>query len=549
MSITNHSIESSTDTEQKTSIKALLKEKNLNPSNPSDLKYLLSLSLLPKKNKFKFNFHSLISFLLKFKTEKNESIFYNFFFQSCELGKIDNVKILLKRNLDINRQNELGETPLHIAISKNDENLVKLLIKHEPRTDILSYKDGFSVMNYAEICGNKNIIKVVNELNQKNLKNKIKSEVVDFIKKDMININVNNISNISCFSKNKNFDEIQNYNGEKISFLINDDTSTSNSIIISNKNANTSNIINKTKKDEKSNTNTKMIINDSGIYEDIIPKNNIKSNNYNTENININNNVIISGVPQSININFPSPSKKKDCTSSLKSSSYIQSLKTSHTLTKEHECSPILKNKMKGIGKFLSKKIELNKFIKEINLPEKYTGILIENGFDDLDVLINQTKKGLALSYQNLGEIGITLPAHRAKILIHLEELADNFDFFLENNIIYSNKIPEEKSGSLYEFLLKINLDEYFQNFVESGFYSAELLYTQMASKNPVTEEMLKNDLGVDKLGHLQRIIISLEEESMKYIENLVKKSNKDNRSIIYEENPYYNSCQACFVF
>jgi len=265
--------------------------------------------------------------------------------------------------------------------------------------------------------------------------------------------------------------------------------------------------------------------------------------------ININTNVIISGVPQSININFPSPSKKKDCTSSLKSSSYIQSLKTSHTLTKEHECSPILKNKMKGIGKFLSKKIELNKFIKEINLPEKYTGILIENGFDDLDVLINQTKKGLALSYQNLGEIGITLPAHRAKILIHLEELADNFDFFLENNIIYSNKIPEEKSGSLYEFLLKINLDEYFQNFVESGFYSAELLYTQMASKNPVTEEMLKNDLGVDKLGHLQRIIISLKEESMKYLENLVKKSNKDNRSIIYEENPYYNSCQACFVF
>ena len=472
-----------------------------------------------------------------------------FFFQSCELGKITNVKILLKNNLDINKQNELGETPLHIAISKNDENLVKLLIKHEPRTDILSYKDGFSVMNYAEICGNKNIIKIVNELNQKNLKNKIKSEVVDFIKKDMININVNNISNISCISKNKNFDEIQNYNGEKISFLINDDTNASNSIIISNKNANTSNIINKPKKDEKSNTNTKIIINDSGIYEDIIPKNNIKSNNYNTENININNNVIISGVPQSININFPSPSKKKDCTSSLKSSSYIQSLKTSHTLTKEHECSPILKNKMKGIGKFLSKKIELNKFIKEINLPEKYTGILIENGFDDLDVLINQTKKGLALSYQNLGEIGITLPAHRAKILIHLEELADNFDFFLENNIIYSNKIPEEKSGSLYEFLLKINLDEYFQNFVESGFYSAELLYTQMASKNPVTEEILKNDLGVDKLGHLQRIIISLEEESMKYIENLVKKSNKDNRSIIYEENPYYNSCQACFVF
>ena len=64
MSSINHSIESSTDTEQKTSIKILLKEKNLNPKKSEDLKYLLSLSLIPKKNKFKFNFHSLISYLL-----------------------------------------------------------------------------------------------------------------------------------------------------------------------------------------------------------------------------------------------------------------------------------------------------------------------------------------------------------------------------------------------------------------------------------------------------------------------------------------------------
>ena len=554
MSSINHSIESSTDTEQKTSIKILLKEKNLNPKKSEDLKYLLSLSLIPKKNKFKFNFHSLISYLLKYKTAKNESIFYNFFFQSCELGKITNVKILLKNNLDINKQNELGETPLHIAISKNDENLVKLLIKHEPRTDILSYKDGFSVMNYAEICGNKNIIKIVNELNQKNLKNKIKSEVVDFIKKDMININANNISNLSCFSKNKNFDEIQNYNGEKVSILLNDDTN--NSIVINNKSWNTSNINNlnnkdtKNKKDEKINTNTQIIKNDSEIYEDIISKKNIKAHNYNTKTININNNIIISEAPQNININFPSPSKKKEVTSSLKSSSYIQSLKTSHTL---NECSPILKNKKNRIDKFLSKKIELNKFIKEINLPEKYTEILIENGFDDLEVLINQTKKGLALSYQNLRDIGISLPAHRMKILIHLEEISDNFDFILQKNIIYSSKIPEEKSGSLYKFLLKINLDEYFQNFIENGFYCVELLYTQMGSKNPITEEILRDDLGIDKLGHLQRVLISLKEESKKYLEKLPKKSDKDknnnSKNIIYEENPYFHSCEACFIF
>ena len=370
----------------------------------------------------------------------------------------------------------------------------------------------------------------------------------------MININANNISNLSCFSKNKNFDEIQNYNGEKVSILLNDDTN--NSIVINNKSGNTSNINNlnnkdnKNKKDEKNNTNTQIIKNDSEIYEDIISKKNIKANNFNTKTININNNIIISEAPQNININFPSPSKKKEVTSSLKSSSYIQSLKTSHTL---NECSPILKNKKNRIDKFLSKKIELNKFIKEINLPEKYTEILIENGFDDLEVLINQTKKGLALSYQNLRDIGISLPAHRMKILIHLEEISDNFDFILQKNIIYSSKIPEEKSGSLYKFLLKINLDEYFQNFIENGFYCVELLYTQMGSKNPITEEILRDDLGIDKLGHLQRVLISLKEESKKYLEKLPKKSDKDknnnSKNIIYEENPYFHSCEACFIF
>ena len=170
-----------------------------------------------------------------------------------------------------------------------------------------------------------------------------------------------------------------------------------------------------------------------------------------------------------------------------------------------------------------------------------------------MEVLINQTKKGLALSYQNLRDIGISLPAHRTKILIHLEEISDNFDFILQKNIIYSSKIPEEKSGSLYKFLLKINLDEYFQNFVENGFYCVELLYTQMGSKNPITEEILRDDLGIDKLGHLQRVLISLKEESKKYLEKLPKKSDKDknnnSKNIIYEENPYFHSCEACFIF
>ena len=541
MSSMNQSQESSTDTEQKTSIKKLLKEKNLNPKRTEDLKYLLSLSLLPKMNKFNFNFHSLISLLLKYKTAQNEPIFYDFFFESCELSKINNVKILLDHKFDINRQNELGETPLHIAVAKNDEELVKLIIKHEPRTDLVTNKDNFTVMNYAEICGNNTIIELVGDLNQKNLKNKIKSEVVDLIKKDMMNMNVNNISTFSGFSKNKNFDEIQNYNGEKISTILNDDTN--NNISPTSKIPNKMNI--KIQNNEKNCNNTITIINDSESFDDISPKNINKIINYDNNNKNIN--IISSESPK--NIYFPSPSKKKECTSSIKSS-YLQSLKTCHTLSKEHELSPIYKNYKTRIPKLFNKKNEIIKFISEINLPQRYSEILIENGFDDLAVLTNQMKKGLALSYQNLKDIGINNPGDRAKILIHLEEISQNFDFVLENDVIYSNTIPQEKTGSLYYFLLKLNLEEYFNNFIENGYNNAELLFIQMASKNPVTEDIIKNDLGIEKIGHLQRIMISLKEESKKYVGSLTKKENNDkNKNIIYEENPYLNSCDACSIF
>jgi len=541
MSSMNQSQESSTDTEQKTSIKKLLKEKNLNPKRSEDLKYLLSLSLLPKMNKFNFNFHSLISLLLKYKTAQNEPIFYDFFFESCELSKINNVKILLDHKFDINRQNELGETPLHIAVAKNDEELVKLIIKHEPRTDLVTNKDNFTVMNYAEICGNNTIIELVGDLNQKNLKNKIKSEVVDLIKKDMMNMNVNNISTFSGFSKNKNFDEIQNYNGEKISTILNDDTN--NNISPTSKIPNKMNI--KIQNNEKNCNNTITIINDSESFDDISPKNINKIINYDNNNKNIN--IISSESPK--NIYFPSPSKKKECTSSIKSS-YLQSLKTCHTLSKEHELSPIYKNYKTRIPKLFNKKNEIIKFISEINLPQRYSEILIENGFDDLAVLTNQMKKGLALSYQNLKDIGINNPGDRAKILIHLEEISQNFEFILENDVIYSNTIPEEKTGSLYYFLLKLNLEEYFNNFIENGYNNAELLFIQMASKNPVTEDIIKNDLGIEKIGHLQRIMISLKEESKKYVGSLTKKENNDkNKNIIYEENPYLNSCDACSIF
>lgn len=558
MSNINKSIESSTDTEQKTSIKKLLKDRNLNPNKSEDLKYLLSLSLLPKINKYKFNFKSLLSYLLKYKNPKNDSVFNDFLFQSCELGKIDNVRILLKYGLDLNKQNELGETALHIAVAKNDIELVKLIAEQEPRTDLLTFKDDYSVINYAEIYGNENVIEIIQELNERNKKKIIKSEIVDFINKDMVSINAKNLSNISSFVNinNKDFDEIQNYNGEKLSIIANDDLS--NNLISINLNVNKEILHN-----DKNFSNINTIINDSELYDDISPKNINKINNYNYFNCikNNNKNILLDNrqsipISKSLNPNelkyYTSPTKKKEnnysSTGSIKSS-YLQSLKTCHTSLKGQYESPVFQNKVK---KILDKRMELYNFIKEINLPIKYAEILLDNGFDDLEVLINQTKSGVALSYQNLKEIGVGTPGERGKILIHLEEITDIFNFDIEKDIIYSDKMPDEKTGSLYLFLERISLEEYFQIFVDNGYNSAELLFMQMISKNPITEDILKRDLGINKIGHLQRIMISLNEESKKYINNLENKSKKKSKRynhVLYEEKSYLKHCEACLIF
>ena len=568
MSNINKSIESSTDTEQKTSIKKLLKDRNLNPNKSEDLKYLLSLSLLPKINKYKFNFKSLLSYLLKYKNPKNDSVFNDFLFQSCELGKIDNVKILLKYGLDLNKQNELGETALHIAVAKNDIELVKLIAEQEPRTDLLTFKDDYSVINYAEIYGNENVIEIIQELNERNKKKIIKSEIVDFINKDMVSINAKNLSNISSFVNinNKDFDEIQNYNGEKLSIIANDDLS--NNLISSNinKNINVNINLNVNKEilhNDKNFSNINTIINDSELYDDISPKNINKINNYNYFNCikNNNKNILLDNrqsipISKSLNPNelkyYTSPTKKKEnnysSTGSIKSS-YLQSLKTCHTSLKGQYESPVFQNKVK---KILDKRMELYNFIKEINLPIKYAEILLDNGFDDLEVLINQTKSGVALSYQNLKEIGVGTPGERGKILIHLEEITDIFNFDIEKDIIYSDKMPDEKTGSLYLFLERISLEEYFQIFVDNGYNSAELLFMQMISKNPITEDILKSDLGINKIGHLQRIMISLNEESKKYINNLENKSKKKSKRynhVLYEEKSFLKHCEACLIF
>ena len=542
-------------------IKKFIKEKNLNPKQPDDLKSLLSLNI----NNKKFSYENLLDFLLQYLNKSNESIFCDHLLESCEKGKLNNIKILLENGININCQNNKGETPLHIAILKKDIELINILVRYEPDTNLSTYEDNMTVKNYAENSENKYIIKIINDLDEKNKKKIVKTEVINYINKGMDNIDNINYSNISFLvNENNNLNDIQNYNGEKISIITHEDESISSTLNYINKNSLKSGI--NLNNFENTSTINPTIVNESEFFEDNSPKNTIKNNNYNTKaNViaqnylrynDIHNKFFLEDCPnvpkqlEDLKCNS-SPLKKRDeINYNINSSinpSVIQSLTTAHSLNKEQIESPLLNNKD---TKTFSKKDQLFKFISEINLPEIYANYLLENGFDDLEVLILQARDGLALTDQHLKEIGITLPGERAKILIHLEELAGNFPFNLESNIIYSNKSVENKDSSLYIFFSSLNLEEYISKFKNCGYNNVELLYIQMISKYPITEDFLKNDIGLNNTEHIKKIILNLKNRSENYIHKLYKKNidDKNNRTIIYENSPYMKSCDACNI-
>ena len=193
-------------------------------------------------------------------------------------------------------------------------------------------------------------------------------------------------------------------------------------------------------------------------------------------------------------------------------------------------------------------------FLLQINLQEYYT-LFNDNGLSDILKIIEDTKKGNYIKDIQLNQIGINKPGDRAKILIRLEEKANLFDFNVPKATYYLkynynnniNGIEQIKSDNnvfkLFLWLKDINLEMYFFNFVNNGYFSVDLLFMQMISKNPLTDEILKNEILIEKLGYRTRIMIKLEEEYPSYIESL------KNTNIVLNKTENNKICSGCYIF
>ena len=202
--------------------------------------------------------------------------------------------------------------------------------------------------------------------------------------------------------------------------------------------------------------------------------------------------------------------------------------------------------------------IELINFFNEINLPSIYTNKFIVNGFDDLNVLLILTQSGIAITNQNLKDIGIMNAGDRAKILIHLEEKAEIIPYYLETDIIYSNSVNNSISeyndrnmkDRLFNFLKEIGCDRYINNFKLNGYFNIELLLSQMLTRQPIDKNMLKDDFYIDNENNRNKILKKLEIETKNYVKKLKGRSVCSiNNTIVYDDKIYRNSCEPCIVF
>ena len=462
---------------------------------------------------------------------------------------INITKLLIKAGINLNTQNNEGNTPLHFAYNNNNLKVISFLIKNNAKLDIQN---------------NKGIIPEKIEFNS--LNNELDNSFDDFCYKSIYNnnntldknitIQLNNTNNTYNNTNNTKLNET-NKNSFRYS-LVNFSYSEDEEDVKEEeeKKEETSDIFNltssityKEKMKNVSNINSHTI----GEHHNIILDNNNINNNSKNENgffeystsVSKEEKDLIQKPYLSNNINIKNKINNKDIININSSyNNYLEQdfifspfVTIKESVDEQNYSNIHINNNINKIN--VSNKYEdsLYLFLSEINLEKKYYNLMYSNGFEDIECLIEQEKVSNASNISNktsitdseLKEIGILLPGDRAKILIHLEEKAQNFCFPIPKNVYYIcndiNRIKDDINiKQMYNWLKEIKVENYIDNFIEGGYYSIELILMQMNCKNQINDEIIRDELGIIKVGHRARIINKLVEDGRKFLNKLKRK-------------------------
>ena len=230
----------------------------------------------------------------------------------------------------------------------------------------------------------------------------------------------------------------------------------------------------------------------------------------------------------------------------LKNENYIEKKSSNNIIRKPLNLGSSLMNQNQPKVNIHKENKLLKEFLSQINLI-KYFNNMDSNGFDDVNILIEEAKKGALIKDQELKEIGIPLPGDRAKILIRIKEKANIFGFSVPKGVYHvcenlDKMLDDKYILELDRWLTNLKVENYLINFVKSGYHSLELLLIQMETESPINQEILRDEIGIDIIGYRSRILNKLREDG-KNMNNKLKTT-----TLIVNQNGNEKNCE-CFIF
>jgi hypothetical protein len=155
------------------------------------------------------------------------------------------------------------------------------------------------------------------------------------------------------------------------------------------------------------------------------------------------------------------------------------------------------------------------------NRLEDLYRVLIDNGYDDLEMLQETMKSEVPLTKEMLRSIGVMKPGLAARLLGLLEletNTTEVLDFGETDKLNCCGRPTIATSSyaypSLLEWLERMNLGYLHEHFVSAGYDDFEHLIQLNKTTQRLTDEVLYRELGIKMIGHRHRILFRLMEDS-----------------------------------
>ena len=211
-------------------------------------------------------------------------------------------------------------------------------------------------------------------------------------------------------------------------------------------------------------------------------------------------------------------------------------------------------------------KYPIYEWLDEINLVRYYNNFIVKKIYN-LDKLIYNLKNGLCnITKNDIEKLGISIPGHVYRIITKMEidserisskisslllgiinkdsniNILKNSVYYccgccsIQNQSRYYNN-DNSKKFQLEQWLSKLRMNKYKNNFINNGFDMFEYFILQMFSSIPVDENILKEDIKIKNIKDRDFILLQINKDIKYIIKKSEKSVNNSMIEIILEQN------------